>query len=354
MGALQTTFDPPVGRIPTLQFVPPHELQVDATYQRSIEGGDSQALIKRIAKTWNWGLCQPLVVSRRRDGDDEELFVIDGQHRLEAAKLRGDIAQLPCVIAAYRSSADEAADFVQINRQRRPLTRLEVFRAAVASGDDEAVSILAAMRDAGLSLAPGSNYTSWKPGMVANIAGIEKAWRRHGSASTKLALVVLGRAWPGEILQYAGTIFPGIAAICAAEVAERWPSDTRLAKLTAMFTRKPQVTWRIEIERHRIDRALAVETASAQVLERAWSKHSDLPLEPVAPPAPSPQAVIATPPAALPASVRSATIIRGLVSAFDPDGVGDGKAWCAQCDVRVSRGRAKVCTSPFCKVRGQA
>jgi hypothetical protein len=51
----------------------------------------SQALIRQIARHWDWDLCLPLVVSRRADGS---LYVIDGQHRLAAARIRGDIDHL--------------------------------------------------------------------------------------------------------------------------------------------------------------------------------------------------------------------------------------------------------------------
>lgn len=70
---------PAKGSLPVLQYLTPGQLQVDASYQRSIENGQSRSLIARIAKDWNWDLCQVLVVSRR---GDQGLFVVDGQHRL--------------------------------------------------------------------------------------------------------------------------------------------------------------------------------------------------------------------------------------------------------------------------------
>jgi hypothetical protein len=143
---------PALGRMPTLQFCRPVELHIDPSYQRDASS-EAQLLIKRIAQTWNWDLCQPLVVARRQ-GLIEQLFVIDGQHRLAAARLRGDIDQLPCVILSYANAADEAKNFVTLNQQRRPLSKLELFKAAVASGDAQAIEIVAAMNEAGLSIAP--------------------------------------------------------------------------------------------------------------------------------------------------------------------------------------------------------
>lgn len=66
--------NPPLGRMPVLMHCAPGELQVDAAYQRSTEGEGSQSLIRRLAMFWNWDLCLPLVVSRRRTDADEALF----------------------------------------------------------------------------------------------------------------------------------------------------------------------------------------------------------------------------------------------------------------------------------------
>jgi hypothetical protein len=94
--------NPQLGSPPSLEFRTLAELKVDDTYQRSLETDPSQRLIRRIAQFWDWGLCQPLAVARRQDGS---LMVVDGQHRLAAATLRGDIAHLPCVITSYANTA---------------------------------------------------------------------------------------------------------------------------------------------------------------------------------------------------------------------------------------------------------
>lgn len=41
--------NPPLGRMPVLQFLPPGELEIDDTYQRSLESGPSISLIRKIA-----------------------------------------------------------------------------------------------------------------------------------------------------------------------------------------------------------------------------------------------------------------------------------------------------------------
>lgn len=322
--------NPPLGRMPTLQFLLPAELQVDAAYQRSIEGGDSQALIRKIAQFWNWDLCQPLVVARRESG---ELFVIDGQHRLAAARLRGDIMQLPAVVVQYASAADEAASFVHLNQQRRPLGKLDLFKAAVASGDKEACAILEALADAGLTVAPHQNYISWKPGMVANIGGIEACWRTRGAKITSVALRALAEGFAGQVMRYAGTIFPGVAAVCADEIQREGRfAEARFEKFLTMLALRKQEDWRADALQARVeDPNLNFARSSEKALRSAWARSSGDKAARASAPLARPQATAPLPPA--------------------PETAASGKRWCDQCDMAVAPAAAAGCKSRWCSLR---
>ncbi|MEG3177032.1 DUF6551 family protein [Sphingomonas sp. RB3P16] len=208
--------NPQLGRRPVLANCTIAELKIDPAYQRSIATGESQGLIRRIAVEWDWSLCQPLVVARR---NDDSLWVIDGQHRLAAARARRDIYDLPCVIVASQGAREEAASFVALNQQRRPLAALDIFRAALAAGDMDALAIMQSIEHVGLSLAPHQNYVSWKPGMISNVNGVRAAWRQHGDGATRRALDILARGFNGQVLRYCGTMFAAIVAVCAQEGA---------------------------------------------------------------------------------------------------------------------------------------
>ncbi|WP_370179928.1 DUF6551 family protein [Alteriqipengyuania sp.] len=318
--------NPPLGRMPVLQFMPPAELAIDGSYQRSIEARESQALIRRIAQHWNWDLCQPLVVSRRAGENGGGLFVIDGQHRLAAARLRGDIAQLPCVVIDYASAGDEAASFVHLNQQRRPLGALDLFKAALASEDEEARAIMAALGEAGLSLAAHGNHIAWKPGQLAIIGGIQRSWRREGARVTSEALQVLGAAFAGTILQYAGTVWPGIVAVCAEQMAEDrdFPAGD-FAKFTAELGAIGQQELRKRVlERSGARPELGRAGAALQVIrEIRWPGRAHVAAAKVGETRP--------------------------VLDFKPDM--DGMAWCDQCDMRVRRDQAEGCKSRFCSLR---
>lgn len=209
-------FPPPTGRRLVLQNCTLGELEIDPAYQRSIQGQVSQAHIRALARDWNWSLCLPLVVARRVGADSQErLFVVDGQHRLAAARLRGDIYDLPCVVGSYADTTAEAAAFVALNARRRTLGPLDLFRAAVASGDDQAAVMQRLITDAGLALAPHTNRASWTPGVIDTVSGVRRILREHGEDVTGRSLAVLAGAFAGQVLHYAGTLLPGIAAALA-------------------------------------------------------------------------------------------------------------------------------------------
>lgn len=51
-----------VGSLPVLQYCAPEQLLIDDSYQRSLEVEASQALIRKIAMYWDWGLDRKSVV----------------------------------------------------------------------------------------------------------------------------------------------------------------------------------------------------------------------------------------------------------------------------------------------------
>lgn len=268
--------NPIKGRRPVLQNCRIPELEIDPEYQRTIERRCSQALIRRIARDWDWRLCRPLVVARRRDGGEERFFVVDGQHRLAAARLRGDLYDLPCTVVEYADPAEEAAAFVALNQQRRPLGPIDLFKADLAAGDEETRAVIAAIEAAGLSLAPHLTSTAWKPGMIGNVGGIRKARKDYGADVADRALVVLGGAFAGQVLRYAGTLYPGIVAALADPPAG---ADDEL--LVMILAEDDQTTWRTKIGERRarlgcgsrraaeIEISEAYAEAAAEMLEEA-------------------------------------------------------------------------------------
>lgn len=253
--------NPILGLRPSLENCRIGDLNVDSAYQRSIDAGASQTLIRRIAMFWDWSLFHPLSVARRADGT---LWVVDGQHRLAAARLRKDIYDIPCVVMSYASVEDEAASFVAMNVQRRQLSALDLFKAAHAANDSSALTIVRLLEGVGLSLAPHSNFTAWKPGMVSNIGGIQKCYNRYGEAKTALTLRILADAFPGQVLRYGGTIFAGLQHI----VGKCGGLDPLL--LTEVLAGASQVEWMDDIKLEKAAGGARWENAAEVAIAKAY------------------------------------------------------------------------------------
>ncbi len=238
MGAATApAFNAPIGVPPTLEWIPVVSIGIDPAYQRGIDNDPSQRFIRAIARDWDWSLCLPLKLARRDDGS---MWAVDGQHRLSAALLRGDIPHLPCVIGRYASNCDEAAAFVALNRQRRALGSMDLFKAAIAAGDDETIEVMAAIKASGLRLAPHSNYNNWKPGMLYCAPSIQRAWKLRGPIPTKKSMVMLAKAFDGQILRFAGLLLEGLYEIFTTE--GRLGSFDLMA-LEAALGAVPQAEW---------------------------------------------------------------------------------------------------------------
>ena len=252
------------GEMPVLQFCTPAQLRIDPSYQRSTDAQASRTLINRITRKWDWRLYQPLVVARRADGG---LYVVDGQHRLEAARQRADIAQLPCVITAYDGAQEEAAAFVELNQARKPLSQLNLFKAAVAAGDPDAALIQSIVETAGFRLTGAADRNAWKPGWIDNIVSVRHCHRQHGDRVLRLALEAIGKAFEGQVLRYCGSIFSATYPVVAAAGANYSP-----LLMIDILRDADQAGWIARFRVSAAERGVSVAIAARELLGTAYAE----------------------------------------------------------------------------------
>lgn len=199
---------PAVGDPPSIAWRPLAELLIDESYQRSLETPISESLIRNMASAWDWRLCAPLTVSDRgADG----LFVIDGQHRLAAARIRTDVPELPCVISRFASIQDEARCFVDANTLVRKATPLDKFHARVVAGDEEAVEINRVVEAAGLKI--GRTPYKIRDAEICCVAVLARLFKQYGAKILSAALVNMGEAWPGERIGCSDELLPALCLV---------------------------------------------------------------------------------------------------------------------------------------------
>lgn len=116
-----------------LRNINKHVLQVHPAYQRSC----TNSKVTAIAAAWSWIACSTIIVGHR--GGD--YWVIDGQHRVLAARKRADITDLPCVVFETDGISQEAKGFLDANTMRKAVNSIDKFHAAIAAGDETAVFV---------------------------------------------------------------------------------------------------------------------------------------------------------------------------------------------------------------------
>lgn len=158
-----------------LRMVDKGDLVVDHTYQRNA----NESKLAAIARAWSWIACGAIVVADR----DGVLFVVDGQHRVFAARKRSDISTLPCIIFKTQHQYEEAEGFLRGNRGRKPITSVEAFRALVTVGNKEALVVQSLLQQAGKTAGEGMT-----PGTVKCVGVIQK-WAQTNETA-------LRRVWP--------------------------------------------------------------------------------------------------------------------------------------------------------------
>lgn len=105
-------------------------LNVDMQYQRHA----NKSKVLTISSEWSWIACGVVVVAFR----DGKYWVMDGQHRVMAAKQRADINNLPCIVFESSGVEQEARGFLDVNTGRKAMSSIDKFKASIAAGNETA------------------------------------------------------------------------------------------------------------------------------------------------------------------------------------------------------------------------
>lgn len=201
-------------------------LTVDRTYQREI--GDKGAThINRIVAAFNWNCYQPVVVSERDDGT---YAVIDGQHRLEAARRHPLIDSLPCYIIEAPDVAAQACIFVSLNTNRLSLTSQHRFWAAHAAGEASAVALVRICGQAGVRVLRSPPSGTAPPlSLLAPMVG-QALIRKYGEKPLREAVTLLAKAHPTTPMAFRAHFLVGLTRIAGDAGYSRDRAVAALAK----------------------------------------------------------------------------------------------------------------------------
>lgn len=199
------------GPAPMLNWLKITDLVVDDRYQRDLQRANWSA-IRKIAAGFKWSRFSPVFVAPVEGG---RYAIIDGQHRTHAAALCGFEA-VPCQIVQM-THAEQAASFAAVNGLVTKVTLFQIYKAALAAGDDWAVRCARVCDDAGcklMSFHPSADNK--RAGEIYAIALIRLLVERKHASRATFALRALRKSragakaasWSHEVLK------PFLLAFC--------------------------------------------------------------------------------------------------------------------------------------------
>ena len=165
-----------------IKEVPVTALHVDRSYQRDT----SIDLVQEIAMNMESHAYEPILVSKRENGD---LYVVNGQHRMAAAKLLG-WKTIQAKVLEGLTPEMEAALRLKLNRKLSERS-LERFRAQVAAGIAESLEIVDILRRFGTKV----NLNPTMEEGINSVGALEQIYRRDGGHGLVRTLEVIQDAW---------------------------------------------------------------------------------------------------------------------------------------------------------------
>lgn len=178
------------GALPEFRQVTPSELLVDEAYQRGISER-SVTLIRKIVGDWDWRRFKPPVVAETPEG----LEVIDGQHTAIAAASHPMITTIPVMVVAASEREGRAKAFVAHNRDRINITPTQLHNAAVAAGDEDAMTVSQVCDRAGVTILRNPPPQGvFKPGETVAVSTVRAMVNRRGAMKARIILQALAEA----------------------------------------------------------------------------------------------------------------------------------------------------------------
>lgn len=174
---------------PSLKWVAPTSLMVDATYQRDLSER-SIRLIRRMIENFAWNRFKPPIVV---EVGAKSWHVVDGQHTaIVAASLK--IPEIPIFIVKADKLDERARAFVGHNNDRVTVSQFDIYRALLAAGDPDATDVDNVCRRAGVRIRQISPSSAVAEGDTSAIGVVRAVVRRRGVMKARMVLECLVKA----------------------------------------------------------------------------------------------------------------------------------------------------------------
>lgn len=180
--------------------LPVEILKID-TYQRPV-----QKKVREIAVNWDPAKAGAIKVSYR----DGEFWVVDGQNRMEAAKMAG-VSILYCQVSTKKSRQEEAWDFIRQGEGVVLMSSFDIFNAMVVAGDKNALIVERLSKTYGVRCRKGKRSTA---PIFGGMSAIMDACDRHGEAGVEWILSTIKQlGWHNDRKAYSNAIVRALSNV---------------------------------------------------------------------------------------------------------------------------------------------
>ncbi|MBW3243474.1 ParB N-terminal domain-containing protein [Epibacterium sp. DP7N7-1] len=201
--------------LPELSWIDISGLVIDDRYQRPLGKGNWNR-IRKIAAEFRWSRFSPILVAPTASGC---FAVVDGQHRVHAALICG-FDRVPALVVEM-DSREQARSFSWVNDQVTRISTFHIYKAALAAGDDWAVSCRDAVEASGCRLMTANSSTdNKKVGEVYAIALIRQLVERDKARVVTIGLrALLEYDVSGRVPLYSAVVLrPWLSALASNEL----------------------------------------------------------------------------------------------------------------------------------------
>lgn len=150
--------------------------------------------VRKIARAWDWGMYEPLIVSERKDGPRAgQLFIVDGQHRyLAALENFPEWQELPALVLPM-TMEEEARRFARQGENRTGVNTRDLFRARLEANDPAAHDIVAVLAAAGWRI----SFNQTRSGStIQAVNAVQNIYNHFGRELLALTLHVINSTYP--------------------------------------------------------------------------------------------------------------------------------------------------------------
>ncbi|WP_330186028.1 hypothetical protein OHB26_39360 (plasmid) [Nocardia sp. NBC_01503] len=193
-----------------LAAVSVREIFADPTYQRDLDRPRAEHMARE--DHWNVRLLGVIELSDRGEGMQPDRYaVINGQHRVEAARLRDRDMPLVAKVHTGLSIEQEAQLFHEIDASTRRLTTWDRWKARRAGGDAVVAAIEAVVVAAGMQVDMAPNN-----GNIRCTSTLEKVYKLGGGGKGLLlenTLTFIAEVWGKRLDAVDAPLVLGVALI---------------------------------------------------------------------------------------------------------------------------------------------